>query len=603
MKQLALIRLRPALLWLALGLPLLLIALVACQSDTGPVVITPIPGGARTRVPANADSANPTASITATLEIASTPTPDIFPRQRTATPISRENSLVIGFPDEPDTLNYYYSNKIVADWVIRLINRGLFIYDDKNALVPELALDIPALSNGGIAPDGKTITVTLRAGVRWHDGQPVTSADVVFTWAAVVNPQNMVSSRLGYEQIEAVETPNDTTVVLRFRAPYAPWPTLFPVILPQHLLGNAASLDLADYNIAPVGFGPFKFAAWRPGDVIILDRNPDYWRGAPQLDQVHIRLMPNREGVLAALAAEQFDIGVDFTEASLAEIEALAPEVRLVVAPDVLIEHYLFNLDPARGPAFFQEEAVRKAILYAIDRPTILRRFLGGHGQVATTFWDNSYFADPQLKPYGFEPDTAKQLLDDAGWNVGRDGIREKGGVRLAFVHRTIGGSDLREGVQRFIQQNLRDVGIEMQIQNSPADRLFAGYGEAGPLATGSFDLAGYSDGPTLGDPDISPYFRCSQIPTDTAPDGANWYRLCDPALDVLLDEQAQTVDREQRRRLYYEIERIMHDRAYMAPLYHRLDVYAVHERVQNFRPPSVLKAWWWNAHEWAVSQ
>src|SRR5262249_47047261 len=118
----------------------------------------------------------------------------------------------------------------------RLVLRGLLFFDEQANFVGDLAQEGPSLQNGGVSSDGKRVPFKLRRGVTWHDGRPVTSADVKFTWEMIMKPSSGVVSRYGYEVIQAVDTPDELTAVLRFKQPFAPWAILFDVVLPQHVL-------------------------------------------------------------------------------------------------------------------------------------------------------------------------------------------------------------------------------------------------------------------------------------------------------------------------------------------------------------------------------
>ena len=160
------------------------------------------------------------------------------------------------------------------------VQRGLLFYDDKDEFTGELAEEVPSLKNGGISQDRRSITYKLRKNVKWHDGKPVTSADVRFTWQAIMNPTSKVVSRYGYDQIDTVDTPDHYTVVVRFKKPFAPWAILFDAIVPKHLLENEARLAESAFNRKPIGFGPMKFVEWVSGDHITWEATPTT-SGAP----------------------------------------------------------------------------------------------------------------------------------------------------------------------------------------------------------------------------------------------------------------------------------------------------------------------------------
>ena len=148
-----------------------------------------------------------------------------------------------------------------------MAQRGLLFTDAESNWVGELAAEVPSLTNGGVSEDGLTVTYGLRDGISWHDGEPVTSADVQATWDMIMNPDCAVITRFGYDKIEAVETPDPLTAVLRFREPFASWPILFDAIIPKHVIeANAADLDNSEAMRQPVGFGPLRSWSGDRGD-------------------------------------------------------------------------------------------------------------------------------------------------------------------------------------------------------------------------------------------------------------------------------------------------------------------------------------------------
>src|SRR5579862_7735144 len=199
------------------------------------------------------------------------------------------SQLRIGISTEPNSLSPLLALNDYEQFVDRLIFDVLVTVDaGGRRLVPRLATQVPTLANGGISKDGLTITYHLRRNVRWHDGVPFTSKDVVFSWHAVLNPANNVLSRRGYDQVASMATPDDYTVVMHMKRLYAPAiDTIFGesdtpfCILPAHLLAQYPNLNQVPFNAAPVGTGPFKFARWLRSDRIVLTANASYFRGAP----------------------------------------------------------------------------------------------------------------------------------------------------------------------------------------------------------------------------------------------------------------------------------------------------------------------------------
>ncbi len=528
----------------------------------------------------------------------------------TATPVPRApgeaRDITITFFEEPDNLNPMYSGMWFSGVAMDLYLRGLWVYDENNQFVPELAAEVPSVENGGISADGKTITIKLRKGVTWHDGTPVTSKDLVFTWEAIMDEGNAPQSRYPYEDfVESVEAVDDYTAVVHFSEPYAGWwSDVFNRVLPEHILGpvmeSEGTLDNAEWNRAPVvGNGPFKFAEWVSGDHITLEAYDNYWRGKPRLDRVFIKIVPDAEAQMAAIETGDTDIGVFLSYADVPTIEAL-PDVEIQTVAYGYNEGWFFNLDPETGHPALQDKRVRRAIAMAVDRWKITDELLLGLTQPPKTFWDGTAYASSKIQYIPYDPEGAKALLDEAGWvDTDGDGIRDKDGVKLELTHSTTAGRQVREDTQLVAQQMLADVGIGMVISNNSYDTMWNSFADDGPIATGQYDIAEWSDA-SYPDPGTSAYYwLCSEIPSDENPEGGNWYGVCMDELDKLLQDQATVVDVTQRRAMFDRIQEIMHDEVFWLGIWNDPDLWSVNTRVKNF----VLSGWtpFWNAQDWAV--
>ncbi len=183
-------------------------------------------------------------------------------------PWTKPDAVRIGFYEEPDTLDPVIGQMSFSSDVYQLIFDGLIRFDDRGHPIPDLAREVPSLANGGISKDGRTLTYHIALGARWHDGVPVTSHDVAFTWRQIMNPANATPTRVGYDRIERIETPDDRTVIVRLKSPYPPALYLFKdlnqgAIVPEHLLRGNVSLDKVAFNRAPIGSGPYITTAAR----------------------------------------------------------------------------------------------------------------------------------------------------------------------------------------------------------------------------------------------------------------------------------------------------------------------------------------------------
>jgi peptide/nickel transport system substrate-binding protein len=450
---------------------------------------------------------------------------------------------------EPDSLNPYLSNALAAQRVETLLFSGLLRYGLRGELLPDLATVVPSAANGGISRDGKTYTYRLDPRALWHDGVPVTAEDVVFTWHAIMDSRNNVTSRNGYDRIANVIAVDAHTVRILYRAPYAPALNNFAMgpsrkgILPKHVLEHA-DFNTGDFNRAPIGSGPYTFVRWDHGSRIELAAFPRYFRGVARIAKIDYRVVPDTNTLFNQIRTHELDAGE--IEASFVSLARASPGVAIVQASTLGYRHIDYN---TTRPGL-DDRNVRLALSYAIDRDAIFKKIYFGIGertpgdQVASFGW-----AAPHLASYPYDPARAQAMLDRAGWRRGADGIRANAGRRLSFTMRSIAGQKPAEALEIEVQSDWAKIGVELEIKNSPGSTLFAN--AIGPLATGDYDLAfyGFVREP---DPDDSETIG----PDDVPPNGRNWTRYRDAALGALQRRANRTLDVAERKMLYGEIQR-----------------------------------------------
>lgn len=506
-------------------------------------------------------------------------------------------TLNVGLWQEPATLNPYFANMYAVDLVSNLVLEGLLGTDPKGEYYPILASEVPSAQNGGFSADGKTVTFRLKPGLKWADGAPVTSEDIKFTWEAIMNKANPVVSRGGYDLISSIETPNELTAIVTFEKLYASVLTLFPYILPKHLLGHLPDLSRAPFNRQPIGTGPFTTKEWSAGSHIIFERNPNYREvGQPYVDRVVIKIVPSREVGVAQMKSGELDVLWNLSEAQLPEFERMA-NIDLWVSQSSLSEKLVFNLsangDPAVPHPILGDQRVRTAIQLAIDKQVIVDKLLFGKAEVGISDIPFGWAANSDLKPVPFDQAKTKELLEAAGWiDQNGDGIREKDGKPLRLSLSTTSGDKLRERVEQVIQEQLKTVGIDIVIENVLPTVLFGSWGDKSPRKLGTYDIQMYSPGPSI-DPDqyLFGFYHSSQIPTD-ANNGAgnNTSRYANPAFDAAVEAASSTVDIAQRKALYGKAAQLMYDDVPVIVLYTRLNINAMRKSV---------KGWEVNPWEW----
>lgn len=532
-------------------------------------------------------------------------------------------SVTGAWSQEPDNVVPYYTQMSYAIWITQLTLAGLGEWDDKGAFVAELAADVPTAANGGVSADGLTITWKLKPGLKWSDGQPLTSADVKFTWQSIMDPKNVPLSRVGYDKIASIDTPDDTTVVIKFSELYPPWQILFTqgpnnsgAILPKHILDGKTGLEKDPFTHSPtISSGPWVITEWVAGDHMQLLPNPNFYKGRAKLDQVLIKFVPDPETALAALKTGDIDWYPDFSESDIKTIKALEPNIHLLVVPGFDFEHYFFNLGTTAGvngkgisdvDGFcpFKDVNVRKAITLGINRQAIADNLLNGATKVSATQWPNSTWTNTSLTPDAYDPTTAASLLDAAGYKVGADGIRagtcDGKPVKLSINFETT-NKQIRVDAALAVQSDLKKIGVEFKPTHLPAGTFFASYTDKGDMPLGKYDMAGYTTGfypdPMSG---VMDSYACATVPSKASPAGTNNYHICDPKLDDLMNAVNASVDPAVRKTALDAVQKYIFDQYYVIMMYVRANVYGYVDRFVP-APFSFTSNMNWDSEDWTV--
>ena len=516
-----------------------------------------------------------------------------------ATPIPPKTATFI-FTQEFDNLNPAYTNMWFSGITQQLWNCWAWNFDDKNNTIPVLVKEIPSAANGGLSADGKVITLKLRDGLVWSDGTALTSDDFVFTYQMYMNAKNTVSSQNPYDKMASVEAPDKQTIVITFTDPYAAWVgSLYKGLLPKHILqpvfDSKGTINDAEWNRNPtVGCGPYVLEKWESGSYASFVTNAKYWGAKPKIDKIFIRFVPDDAAQIAALKSGEGDLGTFIAYPDIATLEAAS--IQVFKSYSGYNEGIYFNMGPKANPAIL-DVSVRQAIAYATNRDAVVKDLLLGKTGVAATDWDNTPYVDPSLKPYAFDPEKAKSLLDAAGWKAGADGVREKDGVKLSLKYGTT-TREIRKDTQAVVQQNLKDIGIQVDLMNADSDTYFAGFDTNGPAATGQYDFFEYSSVPSgFPDPDAVEWL-CSEIPSAESPSGTNWSFMCDKELDGLFQLQAtQTGDAAARQKTFQQITKIIYDKVYWLGLWQDPDQWAISGKLTGVKISGVTP--FYNITEW----
>jgi peptide/nickel transport system substrate-binding protein len=502
--------------------------------------------------------------------------------------------LRLGDVAEPDSLNPLLSTMDLSYDISSLTFSYLVVADAEGKLIGDLATVVPSLENGGISRDGRTYVYHLHRGVRWHDGAPLTSRDVAFTWRAIMSPRNDVLHREGYQEVDRIATPDDRTLVVHLRRRYPPFVTQFfttlqegaKPVLPAHLLATQREINDIPYNALPVGSGPFKFASWDRGQRIVLVRNEHYFRGPPRLKRIELRVAPDVNTLLTLLQTHEIDMLVAGMPLGYVRFHGM-PGFRETLSP--WNSQQILALNNAR-PALRHVE-VRRAIARAIDYDALIAKVWYGTARRARDILPPTALGYLDQPPYPYAPAAAAAMLRRAGWRLGADGVRTKDGTRIDLTMViAAGGPSQQVGVQ--IQSMLRRVGIGLTLKPYPYRGIFA---FDGPIVRGNYDLALFAN--TLSyDPDNTARLGCDQF----APKGENEVRFCDPAVDALERAGLETDDPAKRAAIYRAVGRRVRDEVPFVPLLMQDRVTVANSDLHGYEPAPTA-APWWNAWTWSI--
>lgn len=483
----------------------------------------------------------------------------------------------------------------------RLFYEPLAGWDAEGNLYPVLAAAIPSRENGGLSDDGKSVTWTLKPGVKWHDGAPFTADDVVFNWHYASDPATAAVT-VGSYTGRSVEKIDDLTVRITFASPTPFWADAFcgafGMIIPKHLFGDYVGDKSRDApaNLAPVGTGPYKFSEFRPGDFLSATRNPDYHvANRPFFDAVEIKGGGDAASAArAVMQAGEYDFAknIQLEDSILRNIEESGKgHVEMIPCGDV--EILLLNAaDPSQEvdgerssvktqhPAF-RDPAVRHAMHLLCDQGS-MQKFIYGRTAVATANVLNGppRYASTDAK-WEFDIDRAAKMLDDAGWKPGSDGVRVKDGVALRFLFQTSINTP-RQKCQQVIKQACQKAGIALELKAVPASVFFSS-DVANPDTYTKFyaDMEMYTYAMYQPDPGGFMKAFCSWDAASKANKwlGTNVSRWQNPEYDRLYAEAARELDPVKRVAMYIRLND-MAVAEYCKPLLFRFNTNVVSNRL-----------------------
>jgi peptide/nickel transport system substrate-binding protein len=505
----------------------------------------------------------------------------------------KATTLTVGFAQEPDTLNGFYSAMAFGQWAHDLVNATLWDYDNNAQPVLVLASEIPSVANGTVSADLKTYTIKLKSGLMWSDGKPLTVDDVIFTMEMIADKANEFAQGTAVQGafVKATKV-SDTEMTVEWNAPQ-PFPEQLMSnvggmlgILPKHAFeaeytANKTLKNAAENQNPTVFSGPFVLKEWIRGESLTFEANPNYVNGAPKIKTLVIRIFPDPEAGYAAVAAGQVDYQPNLGQADPAKVKAMSPTNEVVTVFGGYIEYLYFNLrtaeDTGEGPAALKDVRVRQAIRLAVDRRAIVRDLLAD----STTLTDSLYAGTQwENKDLGFveaDPAAAEKLLDEAGYAKGADGVRvNAAGERLEFRYSTT-TAQWRKDIQQVIQQQLEKVGIKTILENYPASDFFGQFNNGGILATGNFHLGQFANNTVLTNivnVTADESLGGDQVANPANPGGNNHGGFRNAEFDTLVEVTKTEVDAAKAQDAANKVQVILRDEVPLITLFPRGDIY-----------------------------
>ncbi len=506
--------------------------------------------------------------------------------------IKKGGTLIEGGASDVRTFNPV----LQGDTTSGLIN-GL-VYDRLVDIDPDTLQPVPNLAmKWEISPDNKVYTFTLKQGIKWHDGQPFTADDVKFSYDSYMNPDTG-SQRAGTlnQDIASVVVKDPQTVAFTLKDVVASFLVIdanFSLVA-KHIFGSVAPKDFRTNEFSttkPVGTGPFKMKEYKQGDHVTLSGNPDYHKGPTALDNFIYRVAKDSTTLYQQMKTGEVDYGTLSPE--LYDDAKKQANLNVVDYDTFSFTYFGYNLDPAKT-TLFQDVKVRQALFYAVDRAAIVKKLFNGLGVVAVgtepvLSW--AYQPDKITMKYEYDAKKAAQMLDDAGWKAGPDGIRAKDGKRMSFSMWTNSGNKTRENYLLVLQESWKAIGVEMK----PQFEEFSVYLDR---INKNFDFEMFLVGFSWGvDPDQTTMWDSKQHGS-----GFNSYNYKSDKVDSLLQQGLRTLDQEKRRAIYVDMQnQVLADAPALVSDFPK-GIIGVNKRVKNRIPNGVAGSDRNNAHQWYVT-
>ncbi len=487
---------------------------------------------------------------------------------------------------EPSGLIYMVAGESAAGAISSNIFNKLLKYDKNLDLEGEL------VESWHVSQDQKTITFKLKPNLKWSDGKPLTSADVLWTWQAVTDEKTRSPYASDFQLVKKAETPDTQTFSVTYEQAYAPaldsWAGL--QILPKHLL-QGQDIHTTSFARKPIGSNYYKLDSWTNGENIKLSRNATSVLGPAKIDNLVTRIIPDSSAQFLELMADNID-SMSLDPIKYARIIPARPELKqkLALYKELGNSYTYMGFNLKHKP--YDDIRVRKAINYAIDKQEIIDGVYLGLGiDIASPYKPGTRWSNSDLKPYPYDPQKAKDLLKEAGFtDSDGDGVLERDGKPFTFEILTNQNKE-REKSAVLIQRRLKDVGIQANVRAIEWASFISRF-----IKTGDFDVVILGWGLGL-DPDQFNIWHSSQ----QAPGQFNFIGYNNPNIDKLLEQGRTELNLDKRQKIYHEFAKVLLEDSPIVYLSAGYGLSAIHKRVKGIDNPAPPAGVGWNSYDWYI--
>lgn len=518
--------------------------------------------------------------------------------------IKNGGSVIDGLYEEPDTLLPMLTNETYSVIVDQALWAPLWYGDPQGQLHAGIATEVPSQANGDISSDLKTWKIKLRPGLKWSDGQPLTAADVAFSYNLYANPAfantfgfptTDPADPIGVQSITATDS-NTVTIVLR-----NPDVVLLSLLadgasgpIPMHIFQSISPANIAhspEYSKPSVVSGPFMIQSRVSGDSIVLVKNPNYYQpGLPHLNQLTFKIIPDQNTILTDLQSGSITESWFLDVTKQAQYKAISGYTTAQDSNPAGYEVLVFEMQPGR---ILSDPVIRQALTKSFDTSQLVTTLYSGAAKPTCDDSAGTFAHEPNLTCNQLDVAGANTMLTNDGWVMGSDGYRHKGGQTLELTYATTNKAS-REQTQLLAQAAWKSVGIKIDIKNYAAN-VFFGANANGILHSGSFDIGEFAN--TLGyDPDDHTFFMSTQTPDKG---GSNYMHYSNPEVDTAENAQQQTADQTARKAAFHTIHTdVLKDNPVMY-LFTAANIFVYSNHLHNYMPSAVGATEAWNVWDW----